>query len=66
MSQAIEWLGEESASAPSSKAPPAIIEDWGLWGLKWGAILLGACVVIGAPFVLHAYVTKKPGTIWAT
>lgn len=39
--------------------------NWGLWAAKWGAILIGGCVVVSAPFVLHAYVTKKPGTIWA-
>jgi hypothetical protein len=38
--------------------------DW-TWALKWSAILIGGCVVLAAPFVIHAAATKKPGTIWA-
>jgi hypothetical protein len=36
-----------------------------MWAAKWSAILLLGCAGLAAPFMLHAYVTKKSGTIWA-
>lgn len=39
--------------------------NWGLWAAKWSVILLWAAFLMGAPFVLHAAITKKPGTVWA-
>lgn len=59
MAQLIELVGPADTSEKTSRAL-----DW-KWAAKWSSILLGACVVVSAPFVLHAYVTKKPGTIWA-
>ena len=57
MAQSLDLIRGPLGSEPKSL-------DWA-WAIKWSAILLGGCVVLATPFVLHAYVTKKPGTIWA-
>ena len=59
MAQSIELIGPSDEEGKTDRAL-----DW-KWAMKWSSILLGACVVVSAPFVLHAYATKKPGTIWA-